>query len=168
MKYHAIDNKLFIENRKNFVKHLSTHSIAFFQSNDEMHRNGDTNFPFRQQSDLFWMSGIDQEKTILVIAPNHPLPEYREALFVRKTNEHIAVWEGHKYTKEEARVASGIQNVYWTEDFENMLPLMMHHSQKVYINLNENDRFSTEVPYRDERFAADLRNRYPNHRYERI
>ena len=167
MKYHAIDKNLFIENRKNFVKHLSTHSIAFFQSNDEMPRNGDTNFPFRQQSDLFWMSGIDQEKTILVIAPNHPLPEYREALFVRKTNEHIAVWEGHKYTKEEARVASGIQNVYWTEDFENMLPLMMHHSQKVYINLNENDRFSTEVPYRDERFAADLRNRYPNHIYER-
>ena len=167
MKYHAIDNKLFIENRKNFVKHLSTHSIAFFQSNDEMPRNGDANFPFRQQSDLFWMSGIDQEKTILVIAPNHPLPEYREVLFVRKTNEHIAVWEGHKYTKEEARVASGIQHVYWTEDFENMLPLMMHHSQKVYINLNENDRFSTEVPYRDERFAAGLRSKYPNHLYER-
>ncbi len=167
MKYHAIDSKLFIENRKNFVKHLSTHSIAFFQSNDEMPRNGDSNFPFRQQSDLFWMTGIDQEKTILVIAPNHPLPEYREALFVRKTNEHIAVWEGHKYTKEEARAASGIQHVYWMEDFANMLPLMMHHSQKVYINLNENDRFSTEVPYRDERFAADLRGKYPNHSYER-
>lgn len=167
MKYEAIESKLFIENRKNFVKHLSTHSIAFFQSNDEMPRNGDSNFPFRQQSDLFWMTGIDQEKSILVIAPNHPLPEYREALFVRKTNEHIAVWEGHKYTKEEARAASGIQHVYWVEDFENMLPLMMHHSQKVYINLNENDRFSSEVPYRDERFAASLRSKYPNHMYER-
>lgn len=167
MKYQAIDSKLFIENRKNFVKHLSMHSIAFFQSNDEMPRNGDSNFPFRQQSDLFWMTGIDQEKTILVIAPNHPLPEYREALFVRKTNEHIAVWEGHKYTKEEARAASGIQHVYWVEDFANMLPMMMHHSQKVLINLNENDRFSTEVPYRDERFAADLRSKYPNHLYER-
>jgi len=167
MKYHTIDNKLFIENRKNFVKQLSTHSIAFFNSNDEMPRNGDGNFPFRQQSDLFWMSGIDQEQTILVIAPNHPLPEYREALFVRKTNEHIAVWEGHKYTKEEARNVSGIQHVYWVEDFATMLPLMMHHSQKVYLNLNENDRFSTEVPYRDERFTADLKSKYPNHEYER-
>ena len=167
MKYHAIDNKLFIENRKNFVKQLSTHSIAFFNSNDEMPRNGDTNFLFRQQSDLFWMTGIDQEKTILVIAPNHPLPEYREALFVRKTNEHIAVWEGHKYTKEEARAASGIQHVYWAEDFEAMLPAMMHHSLKVYLNLNENDRFTTEVPYRDERFTTSLKNKYPNHEYER-
>jgi len=167
MKYHAIDNKLFIENRKNFVKQLSTHSIAFFNSNDEMPRNGDTNFLFRQQSDLFWMTGIDQEKTILVIAPNHPLPEYREALFVRKTNEHIAVWEGHKYTKDEARAASGIQHVYWAEDFEAMLPAMMHHSLKVYLNLNENDRFTTEVPYRDERFTTALKSKYPNHEYER-
>ena len=167
MKYHAIDNKLFIENRKSFVRQLSPNSIAFFQSNDEMPRNGDQKFPFRQQSDLFWMSGIDQEHTILVIAPDHPLPEYREALFVRKTNEHIAVWEGHKYTKEEARAASGIQHVYWVDDFESMLPLMMHHSLTVYLNLNENDRFTTEVPYRDARFTAELKTKYPNHNYER-
>ena len=167
MKYSAIDKKLFIDNRRKLVAHLPEDSIAFFNSNDEMPRNGDQNFLFRQQSDLFWLTGIDQEQTILVIAPNHPLPEYREALFVRKTNEHIAVWEGHKYTKEEAREASGIQHVYWTDDFKTMLPVLMNHSQQVYINLNENDRFISEVPYREERFAKQLKSNYPNHHYER-
>lgn len=167
MKYSALDPKLFIENRNKFRSLLQPGAIAFFNSNDEMPRSGDQNFVFRQQADLFWLTGIDQEQTLLVLAPEHPIAEYREVLFVRKTNEHIAVWEGHKYTKEEARATSGIQNVYWTEDFKNMLSVMMHHSPVVYINLNENDRFVTEVPYREERFAADLRSKYPNHRYER-
>jgi Xaa-Pro aminopeptidase len=167
MKYKAIDKKLYIENRKKFVTELPSGTIAFFNSNDEMPRNGDGSFMFRQNSDLLWLSGIDQEQTILVLAPNHPLPEYREALFLRKTNEHIAVWEGHKYTKDEAREASGIQYVYWIDDFKNMLPVMMHHTQTVFINLNENDRFVTEVPYREERFAKELRAKYPNHNYER-
>src|SRR5678815_1670187 len=112
MKYRSIDKKLFIENRKKFASQLQAQSISF-----------------RQNSDLFWLTGIDQEQTILVICPNHPLPEYREALFLRKTNEHIAVWEGHKYTKDEAREASGIQSVFWVDDFQAMLPVMMHHSQ---------------------------------------
>ncbi|MFM7218064.1 MAG: aminopeptidase P N-terminal domain-containing protein [Bacteroidota bacterium] len=167
MKYKAIDSHLFIENRKKYAAALPNGAIAFFNSNDEMPRSGDANFLFRQNSDLFWLSGIDQEQTILVIAPNHPIAEYREMLFVRKTNEHIAVWEGHKYTKEEARAASGIQSVYWLDDFKTLLPVLMHHSEKVYINLNENDRFVTEVPYRDQRFAADLRGQYPHHAYER-
>ena len=167
MKYTPINQKLYVENRKRFVAAMKPNAIAFFNSNDEMPRNGDQNFPFRQNSDLLWMSGIDQEQSILVICPNHPLPEYREALFLRKTNEHIAIWEGHKYTKEEARAASGIQYVYWTDEFATMLPVMMHHSQTVYINLNENDRFVTEVPYREQRFADNLKNKYPNHQYER-
>src|SRR4051812_41369563 len=116
MKYTPIDSGLFIENRKKFTAELLPGSIGIFHSNDEMPRNGDQNFPFRQHSDLFWLTGIDQEQTILIICPAHPVPEYRELLFIRKTNEHIAVWEGHKYTKEEARNASGIQNIYWTDD----------------------------------------------------
>jgi Xaa-Pro aminopeptidase len=167
MKYSAIDKKLFIENRKKFTAQMSEGSIAFFNANDEMPRNGDQNHPWRQNSDLFWLTGIDQEQTILVLCPNHPLPEYREVLFLRKTNEHIAVWEGHKYTKEEGKAASGIQNIYWTEDFQAMLPVLMHHSKTVYVNLNENDRFVTEVPYREERFANSLKTKYPNHKYER-
>jgi Xaa-Pro aminopeptidase len=167
MKYTPLDQKLYIENRKRFAATLKPGAIAFFNSNDEMPRNGDQNHPFRQNSDLLWMSGIDQEQTILVISPQHPLTEYREVLFLRKTNEHIAIWEGHKYTKEEARAASGIQHVYWTDEFSTMLPVMMHHSQIVYINLNENDRFVTEVPYREQRFAENLKSKYPNHTYER-
>lgn len=167
MKYTSIDSKLFVENRKKYTALLSEKSIAFFNSNDEMPRNGDGNFMFRQQSDLFWLTGIDQEQTILVLAPNHPIAEYRELLFVRKTNEHIAVWEGHKYTKEEARAASGIQSVFWVEDFQSLLPVLMHHVTNVYLNLNENDRFVTEVPYREERFSASIRQKYPHHTYER-
>ena len=167
MKYFPIDKNLFIENRKKLTSQLLSESIAIFHSNDEMPRNGDQNYPFRQQSDLFWLTGIDQEQTVLIIAPNHPLPEYREILFLRKTNEHIAVWEGHKYTKEEARSASGIQNIYWTDDLNAMMPVLMHHSSNVYINLNENDRFVTEVIYRDERKANEIKSKYPNHSYER-
>ena len=92
-----------------------------------------------------------------MLSPQHPLPEYREILFLRKTNEHIAVWEGHKYTKEEAREVSGVQSIYWVDDFAAILPVLMHHTDTVYLNLNENDRFVTEVPYRDVRFAEKLR-----------
>ena len=167
MKYTPIDKNLFIENRKKFTSHLSSESIAIFHSNDEMPRNGDQNYPFRQQSDLFWLTGIDQEQTVLVIAPDHPLPEYREILFLRKTNEHIAVWEGHKYTKEEARAACGVQNIYWIDELNSMMPVLMHHTSNVFINLNENDRFVTEVVYRDERKANELKSKYPNHQYVR-
>ncbi len=167
MKYSPIDKLFFIENRKKFTSQLLSESLAIFHSNDEMPRSGDQNFPFRQQPDLFWLCGIDQENTILMIAPEHPVPEYREILFLRKTNEHIAVWEGHKYTKEEARSASGIQNIYWTDELPAIMPVLMHHTSNVYINLNENDRFVSEVVYRDERNANDLKGKYPNHRYER-
>ncbi len=167
MKYLTIDKNLFIENRKKFIAQLIQDSVAIFHSNDEMPRNGDQNFPFRQQSDLFWLTGIDQEQTILILAPNHPVAEYREMLFLRKTNDHIAVWEGHKYTKEEARETSGIQNIYWVEDLSNILPVIMHHSIHVYVNLNENDRFITEVIYRDERMASELKSKYQNHKFER-
>jgi len=167
MKYTPIDPNLFIENRKKFLSYLIPDSIAIFHSNDEMPRNGDQNFQFRQQSDLFWLCGIDQEHTVLVISPNHPIPEYREVLFIRKTNEHIAVWEGHKYTKEEARSASGIQNIYWADEMMAMMPVLMHHATNVFINLNENDRFVTSVVYRDERYANELKSKYPNHLYHR-
>lgn len=167
MKYAPIDKNLFVENRKKFVSQLIPESLAIFHSNDEMPRNGDQNFPFRQQSDIFWLTGIDQEQSVFIMCPDHPLPEYHEILFIRKTNEHIAVWEGHKYTKEEARAASGIQNVYWVDDMPGMIPVLMHHTVNVFINLNENDRFTTEVVYRDERKSNELKSKYPNHQYHR-
>lgn len=167
MKYSPIDSTLFIENRARYMAHMKPGSMAFFNANDEMPRNGDANFLFRQNSDLFYLSGIDQEQTVLVIFPDAPMHKYREVLFIRRTNEHIAVWEGHKYTKDEARKASGIDSIYWLEDFNAIVPMLMNHCSTVYVNINENDRFSSEVPYRDLRFAEDLRKRYPGHQFER-
>jgi len=167
MKYLSIDNKLFCVNRERYKALLQTDSLAFFNSNDEMPKNGDGSFPFRQNSDFFYLTGIDQEQSILVIFPNAPLPKYREILFLKKTNEHIAVWEGHKYTKEEARNASGIQSVYWLEDYNSIIPMLMNHVKNVYVNLNENDRFASDVPYRELRFAKELQSKYPGHAYHR-
>ncbi len=167
MKYLSIDAKLFIENRERYKSLLQPNSIAFFNANDEMPKNGDGNFPYRQNSDLFYLTGIDQEQTILVIFPDAPISKYKEILFLKKTNEHIAVWEGHKYTKEEARNASGIQSIYWLEDYNSIIPMLMNHAKNVYVNINENDRFSSEVPYRELRFAKELQNKYPVHTYHR-
>ena len=168
MKYTTIDSQLFIENRQRFAAKLKPKSIAFLNANDEMPRNGDANFLYRQNSDLFYLSGIDQEQTILVLFPDAPLPRYKEILFVRKTNEHIAIWEGHKYTKDEARAASGIQSVYWLEDYNSIIPMLMNHCENVYVNINENDRFASEVPYRDLRFAQSMKSMYAGHNFERL
>lgn len=142
-------------------------ALAVFHSNDEYPRNGDQSFPFRQQSDLFYLSGIDQEETILVLAPGHPNLDLREMLFLKETSEQIAIWEGQKLTRAEAREASGIKNVHWTRDFESCLRDLMMWAGKVYLNMNEYPKYSNPVPYRDLRFANDLKERYPLHAYER-
>jgi len=167
MKYLPVPNKLFIANRKRFTAKLKPASMAIFNANDEMPRSGDSHYPFHQNADLFWLSGIDQEHTILVLFPDSPVPAYREMLFLRQTNEKIAVWEGHKYTVEEARAASGIQTVMWLEEFNNIVPMLMHHSDICYLNSNENDRAFIEVPSRDMRFAHNWRKRFPLHNFER-
>ncbi len=167
MKYLPISKDLFSGNRKQFAALLKPDSVAFFNSNDEMPRNGDGNFQFRQHSDLFYLSGIDQEQSVLVICPDCPLPHYREILFLRKTNEVIAIWEGHKYSQEEARAASGIKTVLWLDEMEAVMPILLNHSKSVYLNMNENDRYSSVVPYRELRFANDIKSRYPAHTYER-
>jgi Xaa-Pro aminopeptidase len=167
MKYSAIKSDLFIENRKRFIEKLKPKSLAIIHSNDEFPRSGDQNFTFRQNADLLWLSGIDQEESILLIFPDSPIPAYREVLFLKKTNEHIAIWEGHKYTKEEAQLASGIRNVLWLEDFKSIFPMLMNHTEHVYINSNENDRYVHINQYRDLRFAKQLMEQYPLHKYER-
>ncbi len=168
MKYTSIDSQLFIENRKKFAAQLPPNSMAILFASDEMPRSADQAFVFRQNPDLFWLTGIDQEKTILIIYPDCPNPIYREALFLRKTNEIIAVWEGHKYTKEEAKAASGIDKINWSESFEDVLPSLMAYCEHVYLNLNENDRAANEVPYKDVRFANELKYKYPAHSIKRL
>ncbi|MDB5227949.1 MAG: X-Pro aminopeptidase [Bacteroidota bacterium] len=168
MKYSSISKQLFIDNRKKFAQELPPNSMAILLASDEMPRSADATFVFRQNPDLFWLSGIDQEKTMLIIYPDCPNPAYREALFLRKTNEHIAVWEGHKYTMEEAREASGIQKIFWTDSFDAALKVVMNYCEKVFVNINENDRNESEVPYKDIRFANELKYRYPAHEIKRL
>ncbi|MGZ3750445.1 MAG: aminopeptidase P family protein [Mucilaginibacter sp.] len=167
MKYLPISKALFTNNRKNFVLRIKPRSIAIFHSNDEFPRNGDQTFIFKQNADFFYLTGIDQEQSILLLYPDCPNPLYREVLFLRQTNEQIAIWEGHKYTKDEARLASGIDNVYWLHEFDAILHSIINYADNIYINTNENDRYSHTVPYRDIRMYEELRRKYPLHHYER-
>lgn len=167
MKYPCIDKRLFELNRQNFTKKLQKNSIALFQSNDEFPRSGDQNFNFKQNPDLFYLSGIDQEQSILILFPDCPNPLYKEVLFLRQTNEHIAVWEGHKLSIQEARKVSGIHNIYWLDEFWNILHSIINYAEYIYLNTNENDRYAHEVPYRDIRFIEKIKSLYPLHRYER-
>ncbi|MGZ3749902.1 MAG: aminopeptidase P N-terminal domain-containing protein [Mucilaginibacter sp.] len=141
--------------------------MAIFHANDEFPKNGDQAFLFKQNADFFYLTGIDQEQSVLILYPDCPNPLYREVLFLRQTNEHIAVWEGHKYTKEEARKASGIENIYWLDEYDTILHTIINYADNIYINTNENDRYSHSVPYRDIRLFELLRQKYPLHHYER-
>jgi Xaa-Pro aminopeptidase len=167
MKYKPIDPELFTNNRANFRKLLPSDAIAIFHSNDAMPSNGDQTFDFRQNSDLFYLTGVDQADTQLVIFPDCPDENYREALFIQKTSKEIATWEGEKLTKDEAKEATGISNVYWNTHFEKVLPKLMNWAEQCYLNLNENERFSSEVPYKDLRFAREQKEQFPLHDYQR-
>ena len=167
MRYKAIEPNFFSTNRKRFIKMLEPGSLAIFHSNDVFPRNGDQNFPFRQQSDLFYLSGIDQEETILLLAPGHPNFDFREILFVKETSEQIAIWEGQKLSKEDASKISGIKWVQWSKDFEFILKDLMGWANKVYLNANEYPKYSNPVPYKDMRFTLELKDRFPTHAYGR-
>lgn len=167
MKYSPAAKSLFVTNRNNFSKHLNSNSIAIFNSNDEFPRSGDQGHVFKQNADLFYLSGIDQEQSILILYPDCPNPLYKEVLFLRQTSEYIAVWEGHKYTIEEARKISGVETIFWIDEFWNIFQSIVHYANTIYLNTNENDRYSHQVPYRDLRFINDLKQRFPLHQYER-
>lgn len=168
MKYTAIDNTLYINNRKNFVKQLKPNSVAVFNSNDIMPTNADGTMPFRQNNDLLYLSGIDQEESILVIASEVSNPKHREVLFVKETSELIAIWEGEKLTKEKATAQSGIESVYWLSDFDNVFHSIVVEAENIYLNQNEHLRAITTVETRDDRFRAECKSRYPDHNYERL
>lgn len=167
MKYQAIDSRLFIENRKRFAKLLKPGSVAVFNSNDIMPTSADGSMPFIQNTDIFYLSGIDQEESILVICPGAKNPAHREILFLRETNKYIEVWEGHKYTKAEATAASGVKTVYWISQFKTVFATLMAENETVYLNTNEHLRATVEVETRDARFIKWCKEHYPLHRYER-
>ena len=167
MKYLPINPELFINNRKNFIKNIKPNSVTLINSNDEFPRNGDQDLPFRQNSDFFYLSGVDQPKAILMLAPDCPNPKFREVLFTEETNDYIAVWYGAKLNKEQASNISGIKNVQWLDSFDTALKEVMATAENVYINTNENLRCSNIVEYRDLRFIKEMKDRFPLHQYHR-
>ncbi|GIV39540.1 MAG: Xaa-Pro aminopeptidase [Thermonema sp.] len=168
MRYERIDNRLFIENRRRLADRLLPNSIAVFNSNDIMPTSADGTMPFKQNTDLFYLTGVDQEETVLLLYPDAKEEKYREILFVRETNEHIAIWEGHKLTKEEATEVSGIRTVMWTSEFEKVFNTLMGDAEHLYLNTNEHPRAEVVVETRDARFIKWCKERYPLHSYRRL
>ena len=167
MKYLPIDSQLFIKNRSKFADKMAPNSLAIFNSNDVYPISADSTLPFAQQRDIFYLSGVDQEESVLVIFPDCPKPENREILFLKETNEHIAVWEGEKLDKKKAFETSGISTVYWLQDMDKVLFELMTQAEVVYVNTNEHYRANVETETRDARFIKKLKQDYPAHDYKR-
>lgn len=163
MRYDPIDPQLFIQNRRRFMREMAPNTLAIFHANDQMPRNGDQYFNFRQNSNLFYLSGLNQPEVVLVLYPDCNREKFREVLFIKRSNEKISVWEGYKYTKEDARTISGVSNVLFTDDIPNILHELILSSEGIYLNVSENDRFQPEVPSRDSRHALLYREKYPAH-----
>lgn len=164
MRYSAIPNKLFIQNRKKFMARMENSSVAVFNANDIYPIGADSTLPFVQNPDLLYLSGVDQEETILLLCPEAKNPKHREVLFVRETNAHIAVWEGEKLTKARATEVSGIETVYWLGEFDKIFFELMSQSDTVYLNTNEHYRQSVETETREARFIKKCKAQYPAHR----
>ena len=168
MRYAPIDPSLFIENRKSLCGLLKPGAVAVLNSNDVMPKSADGVFPFVQQTDLFYLSGIDQEESTLVLFPAAPEAKHREVLFLRETSEQIALWEGRKHTREEASQLSGVRTVYWNSEFETIFRGLALQAQRLYLNTNEHGRAAAVVDTRDARFIRWCREHFPLHATERL
>jgi len=167
MRYLPLASDLFVQNRKRFCSRLKPCSLAVFQANDIMPTNADGTMAFRQNSDLFYLSGIDQEESILLLFPDAKDARNHEILFLRETNEHILTWEGYKLTKEQAQAVSGIKTIYWLSEFKQVFNALMAECEHVYLNTNEHLRALIEVETREARFVKWCREAYPLHQYMR-
>lgn len=168
MRNLPLNPKLFIENRKRFVAKMEKNSIAIFNSNDEMPVNGDSTYPFVQNADLYWLTGIQQEDTMLVLFPDNPDPEYREVLVLYRPNELKEKWNGFRLRKNQAFDISGIKKIIWLDELQPLLQVWVHLSNTIYLNSNENDRKpETGVATRDYRFIYEMQQKYPLHQFRR-
>src|SRR3989338_464325 len=167
MKYDQINQELFIHNRQNFITRVEGKALAVFNSNDIYPVSADSTLPFIQHRDIFYLSGVDQEESILVLSPHSKNPAHKEVLFLKETSEHIAVWEGEKLTKERAFEVSGVRTVYWLDQFDRVFKDMMCEVDAVYFNTNEHLRANTEVQTREDRFIERITKQYPAHRVHR-
>jgi len=168
MRHVPIESSLFVENRIRLRKLLPKGAVAAINANDVLPTNADGNLPLVPNSDLFYLSGVEQEESILVLAPDAADEKLREILFLRETNEHLAIWEGHKLTKDEARTISGVQNIKWLSEFPTIWHGLMSDAEEVFLNSNEHKRAGVEVETRDARFVAECRRRFPLHTYRRL
>lgn len=170
MRYKAISKELFENNRKRLVKEIQKNSMVVLNANDVMPTNSDGTMRFRQNSDLFYITGVDQEETIYVMCPDFPDKKYKEVLFLRETSDLIATWEGHKLTKEEARERTGIETVLWLSEFPKLFNTMMVMGdvQNVYLNTNDHYRADVPIETREARFVKWCMDKYPLHKYERL
>lgn len=167
MKNLPLNPKIFIDNRKRFINEMKSNSIAIFNSNDEVPSNGDALYRFQQNSDLFWLCGIEQEDTMLILFPDNPDPKYREVLVLVRPNELKEKWDGKRLRANEATKLSGIETIVWLDSLDGMLQPWIHLADTIYLNTNENDRKASLVQTRDYRFASETMQRYPAHHYER-
>ncbi|MGV6846709.1 MAG: aminopeptidase P family protein [Lutibacter sp.] len=167
MKYEPINNQLFIKNRTKFIAHMKPKSIAVFNSNDVFTTGADSTMPFEQHRDIFYLSGIDQEESILLLFPDAIDPKHREILFLTETNKHIEIWYGAKYSKKEATATSGIKTVYWLQDFDKVFYDLMTEAETVYFNTNEHYRQAEELESREDRFIKKCKAQYPAHKWEK-
>lgn len=167
MKYHRIPNSLFIKNRRKFMDQMYPASLAVFNSNDIYPVSADSTLAFAQHSDILYLSGADQEESILLLFPDAINPAHREILFVRETNAHIAVWEGPKYTKEQAREISGIETIMWLSDFDRVFFDLMTEAHSIYFNTNEHYRQAVETQTREDRFIAKCKRDFPAHSWHK-
>ena len=167
MKYLPLNPEIFINNRRRFTERLDKKSIAIFNSNDELPTNADQLHKFKQNSDLIWLTGIEQEDTMLIICPDNPDPKFREVLVLVRPNEIKEKWDGHRLRKNEAQAISGIQTIIWLDMLDGMLQPWIHASNTIYLNSNENDRKSNTIAVRDYRYAQMMKERFPLHQYQR-
>ena len=167
MKYLPLNANIFIQNRKRFAEKMDKEAIAIFNSNDELPSNGDAIHRFKQNADLVWLTGIEQEDTMLVIFPDNPDPKYREVLVLVRPNELKEKWDGHRLRANEATAISGITTIVWLDVLDGILQPWIHLANTIYLNTNENDRKGNVVPVRDYRYAEMMKQRYPLHKYKR-
>jgi Xaa-Pro aminopeptidase len=163
MKYERIPSDLYVENRKKFAQQMKVNTLAVFNSNDIYPISADSSIPFQQHRDILYLSGVDQEESILVIFPSCSNERHKEVLFLKETSELIAIWEGEKLTKDSAFEVSGIKTVYWLEQFPVIFKQMMAEAEGIYLNTNEHLRANTEVETREDRFIKKVKGDYPAH-----
>src|SRR5687767_11470686 len=167
MKHLPIDSELFSINRQRFLDRMKPNSIAIFVSNDEVPRNGDAIHNFQQNSDLYWLSGIMQEDSMVILFLDNPDPKYKEVLVLVRPNELKEKWDSKRLRKEEATAISGIQTIVWLDSLDGLLQPWVHLADTIYLDTNENDRKASLVRSRDYRFVDEMQSRYPLHQYER-